>query len=237
MTKRKRHLDDKQRFGCIYRLTNLITLRCYVGKTIDFEGRMYEHEHPEKNDKTYIHNSIRKHGWHNFKVEILIDNIPEEALSNLEIYYIALKNTMRPYGYNLTKGGEGMSGYKHTDEAREKCKQAALRQQANRDQFGCVSFYKRQNKYQVRGPYPESKYIGMYFTREKAEQALKHFLQTGECIESDRRIRRKKGTGSIKKRGKRYRAVYMKNKKRMSKTLDTPEQCEEFLKIELKLLI
>lgn len=45
------------------------------------------------------------------------------------------------------------------------------------------------------------------------------------------------GTGSIRKRGKRYRAEYKKNKKRMSKTLDTVEQCEEWIKTELKLLI
>ena len=232
MTKRKRHLDDKQRFGCIYMLTNLITLMCYVGKTIDFEGRMYEHEHPEKNDKTYIHNSVRKHGWHNFKVEILIDNIPEEALSNLEIYYIAFYNTMKPYGYNLTKGGEGTSGYKFTPEQLENCSQAQIRRQANRDRFGCVTFDKSHNKYRVIGPRPDEKFIGLYFTREKAEQALEHYLKTGGCIDSDR-IRRKQGTGNIKKRGKRFLARYMKNKKYKCKTFDTPEQCEEWLKRKL----
>ncbi len=235
MTKRKRE-EDKQRFGCIYMLTNLITLLCYVGKTIDFKGRMRDHKNGKDINKSYVERSIKKHGWHNFKVEILIDNIPEEDLSNLEIYYIALKNTMRPYGYNLTKGGEGTSGYKKTPEQRENSRQAAIRHQANRDQFGTVSFYKRQNKYQVRGPYPESKFIGYYFTKEKAEESLTHFFKTGERIESDR-IQRKKRTGSIKKRGKRYQARYTKNKKRITKTLDTVEQCEEWLKAQLKLVI
>tara|TARA_B100000902_G_scaffold375406_1_gene405359 strand:+ start:282 stop:875 length:594 start_codon:yes stop_codon:yes gene_type:complete len=195
---------------------------------------MYEHEHPEKNDKTYIHNSVRKHGWHNFKVEILIDNIPEEALSNLEIYYIAFYNTMKPYGYNLTRGGEGTSGYKFTPEQLENRRQAALRQHANRDRFGCVYFNKRKNKYEARGPHPDQKFIGSYFTKEKAEQALTHFLKTGECIESER-TERKKRTGSIQKskNGKRYEAAYKKNKKSKRKTFDTPEQCEEWLKIEL----
>ena len=90
MTKRKRHLDDKQRFGCIYRLTNLITLRCYVGKTIDFKGRMREHKKGKDINKSYVERSIRKHGWHNFKVEIIVDDVPEEALSYLEIYYLSL---------------------------------------------------------------------------------------------------------------------------------------------------
>jgi len=234
MTKRKR-VDDKQRFGCIYMLTNLITLLCYVGKTIDFKNRMSQHRRHIKLDNTYVHNSIRKHGWHNFKVEILIDNIPEEALSNLEIYYIAFYNTIRPNGYNLTRGGEGTSGYKHTKKAREKISQAAIRRQANRDRVGSVSFNKRLNKYHAIGPYPESKFIGYYLKKDKAEEALKHYLQTGERIESDRTMR-KMGTGTIRKskNGKRYNAMYTKNKKRVSKTFDTPEQCEAWLKTEAK---
>jgi len=235
MGKRKR-VEDKQRFGCIYLLTNLITLLCYVGKTIDFKRRMRDHKNGKSIDSSYVERSIRKHGWHNFKVEILIDNIPKEDLDNLEIYYIAFYNTMVPYGYNLTRGGEGCSGYKHTDEGREKISQAQIRHQANRDRFGCVRFHKPTNKYQVRGPKPESKFIGYYFTKKTAEEALTHFLKTGECIDSDR-IQRKLGTGSIQKRGKRYLARYTKNKKRFSKTFDTPEQCEEWIKTELKLLI
>ena len=81
---------------------------------------------------------------------------------------------------------------------------------------------------------PVKKHIGDYLTKEKAEEALKHYLKTGERIESDRMMR-KKGTGTIFKRGKRYRAVYRKIKKFKSKTFDTPEQCEEWLKAELKL--
>ena len=236
--KRKRVEKNKQRFGCIYLLTNLITLMCYVGKSIDFEARMDEHKKGKDIDKSYVERSIRKHGWHNFKVEILIDNIPEEALSNLEIYYIAFYNTMKPYGYNLTKGGEGTSGYKFTPEQLENCSQAQIRRQANRDRFGCVTFDKSHNKYQVHGPRPDEKFIGRYFTEQKAEKALKHYLKTGERIDSDR-IQRKMGTGSIgkSKNGKRYRAKYTKIKKTYRKTFDTVEQCEEWLKTELKLVI
>ena len=226
MTKRKR--EDEQRFGCIYFLTNLITLLCYVGQSVNFKGRMNAHKNSKKN--YYLSRSIQKHGWRNFKVEILIDNVPEEDLDNLEDYYIDVKDTLYPNGYNLTKGGGGIRGYKYTPEQRENRRQAALRQHANRDRFGCVMFIKKDNKYQVRGPCPESKFIGYYFTKEKGEEALKHYLQTGERIDSDRKMR-KQGTGSIRKsrNGKRYVAQYMKN----SKTFDTPEECEEWLKAEL----
>ena len=223
--KRKRE-DDKQKFGCIYLLTNLITLLCYVGKTIDFKRRMGEHKRRKR--KAYISYSIQKHGWHNFKKEILIDNIPEEALNNLEIYYIAFYNTMCPYGYNLTRGGEGTSGYKASKETREKLSQATIRHQAKRDRFGSVDFQKKHNKYRARGPGPMEIHIGMYFTRAKAEKALKHFLKSGERMESDL-VTRKRGKGCIVKRGKQYRAIYTRNKKKKSKSFGTVEECEEWL--------
>ena len=231
MTKRKR--EDEQRFGCIYFLTNLITLLCYVGQSVNFKSRMNAHKNSKKN--YYLSNSIRKHGWHNFKVEILIDNVPEEDLDHLEDYYIDVKDTLYPNGYNLTRGGGGMRGYTHTDESREKMSQAQIRRQANRDRVGTVSFNKSKKKYQAYGPEPDKKFIGYYLTKSKAEQALTHFLKTGERMDPDIKTR-KKGTGGIyNTRNGRYRAQYGKNKKTYSKLLDTVEQCEEWLKIELKL--
>jgi group I intron endonuclease len=226
----------KQRFGCIYRLTNLITKKTYIGKSVNFKSRMSGHKHSMKKAKTYLSKSINKHGWDNFKKEIIIDDVPEEDLSNLEISYIEVENTMCPNGYNLTLGGEGNIGWKPSKETREKMKQTQLLRQANRDQVGCVKFDKRYNKYQATGPSPESKYIGLYFTKEKAEKALINFLKMGECIESDR-TQRKNGTGSIRKtkNGKRYEAKYTKNKKISSKTFNTKEECEEWLNTELKL--
>tara|TARA_B100000902_G_scaffold221690_1_gene210645 strand:- start:224 stop:925 length:702 start_codon:yes stop_codon:yes gene_type:complete len=230
----KRKREDEQRFGCIYLLTNLITLLCYVGQSVNFKSRMNAHKNSKKN--YYLSRSIQKNGWHNFKVEILVDDVPEEDLDHLEDHYIELKDTLYPNGYNLTKGGGGTRGYKYTPEQREKMSQAQIRRRANRDRFGSVYFDKSVKKYHTRGPRPESKSIGLYFTKQKGEEALTHFLKTGECIESDIKTR-KKGTGTIRKskNGKRYRAQYRKNKKKSSKTLDTVEQCEEWLKTELKL--
>ena len=231
MTKRKR--EDEQRFGCIYFLTNLITLLSYVGQSVDFKSRMRAHKNSKKN--YYLSRSIQKNGWHNFKVEILVDNVPKEDLDHLEDYYIELKDTLYPNGYNLTRGGGGTSGYKYTPEQRENSRQAAIRRQANRDQVGCVSFNKRENKYEVHGPRPDQKFIGYYFTKEKAEEALKCYLQTGERMDSDRKGR-KRGTGGIyNTRNGRYLAQYQKNKKTFKKTFDTVEECEEWLKLKLNL--
>ena len=223
----------KQRFGCIYRLTNLITKKTYIGKSVNFKQRMSAHKGSIKRPNTYLSSSIKKHGWDNFKKEIIIDDVPEEDLSNLEISYIEVENTLAPNGYNLTLGGEGNIGWKPSKETREKISQAAIRRQANRDQVGCVAFDKSMNKYQVIGPSPCYKYIGRYFTKEKAEKVLKHYLQTGERIDSDRKERKLTGSVRKTKNGKRYQARYKKNNKEYSKTFNTKEECEEWLKTEI----
>ena len=66
----------KQRFGCIYRLTNTVTGKSYIGQTIDYKQRMsssinYKNSYKNKR-RSYIMNSISKHGWDNFTKEILL---------------------------------------------------------------------------------------------------------------------------------------------------------------------
>tara|TARA_B100000925_G_scaffold203051_1_gene154066 strand:+ start:284 stop:997 length:714 start_codon:yes stop_codon:yes gene_type:complete len=209
----------KQRWGCIYRLTNTIDGKKYIGKTIEYKKRMLQHKNSKR--KTYISNAIRKYGWENFKREKIIDDVPEEDLDNLEIFYIEVENTMAPAGYNLTKGGEGASGYKHTEEAIRKI---------HNGKYGCVTFHKQFKKWVAKGSEPECKHIGLYFTKEKAEEALKRYNETGERMDSDRTMR-KKGTGYIRKRGKRYEAQIKIKGKYYSKTFGTVEQCEEWIKL------
>jgi len=208
----------KQEWGCIYRLTCMITSMVYIGKSVEFLNRMNNHKTAK--DNYYIHRAIRKYGWENFKVEIIIDDVPEEDLNNLEISYIDAENTMRPNGYNLTKGGEGCTGYRHTEETRRKYFNG---------RYGCVSFNKQFKKWQVTGTKPEQKHIGYYFTKEKAEEALDLYNNTGERMPSDR-TRRKRGTIRKTKNGKRYQARININRKPHGKTFDTVEQCEEWLK-------
>ena len=73
-----------------------------------------------KNNKHFAY-AINKYGWDNFTHEILFDNLTEDEAKLLERCYIALYDTMNPKkGYNSTEGGEGVNGYKHTEEAKQK---------------------------------------------------------------------------------------------------------------------
>jgi len=216
----------KQKWGCIYRITNTTNGMKYIGKTISYKKRMSRHKNPKS--KTYLCNAVRKYGWDAFKQEILIDDVPEEDLDNLEISYIEVENTMASNRYNLTRGGEGLSGFKHRNETKEFLTEINRKRQSKRKQFGCI--YKRHKKWHVKGAFPEYKFIGIYNTKSKAREALNIYNETGKCMESDR-VRKRRGTGTIHPTASgRYSARITQNKKTKCATFDTVEECEEFLK-------
>ena len=96
----------------IYKITNLVNGKIYIGQSLDIERRYKAHINFSKNKSsreynTPIHNAIRKYGEENFKCEVLIE-CKKEELDELEKYYIKFFNsTDREKGYNLTPGGLG----------------------------------------------------------------------------------------------------------------------------------
>jgi hypothetical protein len=142
-------------------------------------------------------NSICKHGWENFKQEILIDDVPAEDLDNLEISYIATENTMAPHGYNLTLGGGGTNGYKLSAEHAEKARTILAHYRKIRTYNVKPRITKRRNKWYVTiRKNGKEEYLGFYRMKEKAQQACKMYERSGKVPTSDRE-KRKSGTGSV----------------------------------------
>lgn len=103
------------RMGIIYKITNILNGKIYVGQTIQkLAKRISQHKSIKK--KLGIDAAIAKYGWDNFTAEI-IEECPVEMLNEREIFWIAELNTKVPNGYNLTDGGYGHRGYKPTPEA------------------------------------------------------------------------------------------------------------------------
>ena len=74
--------------GKIYKYTNLINGKVYVGQTKQtLEQRDYKHQ-IQLNDNTYFHRAIKKYGRKNFSLELIEDNIPFHELDKKEKYYI-----------------------------------------------------------------------------------------------------------------------------------------------------
>lgn len=98
---------DNSRITGIYKLTNLINGKIYIGQSRDIANRMRYHIQDSKrvNDKrgqNPLYEAMRKYGHENFKLEIL--EICEEAeLDEREAYYIKLYDSTNPdKGYNQT---------------------------------------------------------------------------------------------------------------------------------------
>jgi len=101
--------------GCIYKITNIINNKIYIGLTkFSAKQRFNQHlnnKNSKANKNCYLHKSIRKYGELNFKVETLIEgSFNKTLLIDLEKHYIRLYNSYvgtSKNGYNLTTGGEG----------------------------------------------------------------------------------------------------------------------------------
>ena len=94
----------------IYKITNQINKKYYVGKTTrTFEERWHEHlqESKNPNPKSHFHNALNYWGIENFTHEILWEG-SEEELDNQEKYFISQLNARDPAtGYNIAEGGTG----------------------------------------------------------------------------------------------------------------------------------
>lgn len=106
----------------IYKYTNLINGKIYIGQSIHLSIRYNQHKnrYNDKNDTEYnhsFHTAIRKYGWENFKYEVLIDNddLSLEDLDNLESYYIDYYDSYNS-GYNEDKGGSNAIHPRKLDE-------------------------------------------------------------------------------------------------------------------------
>ena len=109
----------------IYKITNKINGKCYIGQSIDVEKRLKEHKlrafrGDEETNKEYhkaLYRALRKYGVEQFTYDILIA-CSKEQLDEYESYYIHLyKSNESNYGYNETSGYDmasyGVSGEKH----------------------------------------------------------------------------------------------------------------------------
>jgi group I intron endonuclease len=87
----------------IYKTTNLINNKIYVGK---YQGDRTDYI----GSGTYLKRAIKKYGKENFKREILEYCETSELLCEREKFWIKELNSMVPNGYNVCRGGQGGTG-------------------------------------------------------------------------------------------------------------------------------
>ncbi len=106
----------------IYKALNRINGKIYIGQTVrSLEERIPCHLSIKKKPPFSL--ALRKYGIQSFELSIIDNASSKEVLDAKERYWIKQYGCKVPYGYNLTDGGEGSQGYKHTQES---CRKISL---------------------------------------------------------------------------------------------------------------
>lgn len=100
------HWDTVKKVRGIYKVTNKINGKVYIGQSVDIGKRW--RQHMTAKDDIYFHKAIQKYGVENFEWEV-IEQCKKKDLDEREIYWIEYYDSYNK-GYNCTKGGEGNSG-------------------------------------------------------------------------------------------------------------------------------
>lgn len=114
-------------FSGIYCIESKINSQKYIGQAGNIGKRWREHiwelKH-NKHENKYLQNIYNKYGFENLYFYV-VEECDIDVLSDREIYYIKTWKTKRPYGINLTDGGEGLRGYEPSKETRNKMSESS----------------------------------------------------------------------------------------------------------------
>lgn len=103
----------------IYKATNKINGKCYIGQTkLSLKRRICAHV-TIKDHNNYFHNAIKKYGIENFKWTILEICFTQKELDEKEEMYIKHFESFGPKGYNLTSGGAGVKKIVHSQMTKD----------------------------------------------------------------------------------------------------------------------
>lgn len=104
----------------VYIHTNKQNGKKYIGITSQtpenrwLNGRAYDR-------KLKFGRAIAKYGWNGFEHEVIHKGVSEVEAKKIECDLISRFSTQDDrYGYNMTSGGDGVCGFKHTDAAKQK---------------------------------------------------------------------------------------------------------------------
>lgn len=112
--------EERKKYGVIYKITNKINKKVYIGQTtVGFKRRYDNTDWWLKTHNIHLKSSVEKYGYNSFEVDEEFDIAYSlKELNEKEIYWINLYNSNnRKCGYNKKEGG---SHGKHSIESIEK---------------------------------------------------------------------------------------------------------------------
>jgi group I intron endonuclease len=169
----------------VYIVTNKINGKQYVGQHCEdsldnyWKRNIWFAMH-DSTDKPYLYSAMRKHGPESFKIEALGIVETKEELDYYEKYLIKALNTKRPNGYNLTDGGDGNSGFKHSPESIQKMSDVKKGKKFSEEHKHKISVALTGNKNYINSPNFLNKkhFLGRKHSEETKQKMS--FAQTGD---------------------------------------------------------
>ena len=147
----------------IYKITNQINGKVYIGQTINYKKRSKAHFSylvSNKHHNMYLQNAFNKHGKDAFAIE-LIKECSIDELDKLEIEHILEYNASNEvFGYNLIEGGQKyrffsddvkkrvslkLKGRKFTDEHRKRISESQKGKLISKQAIEKMKFTKKKN--------------------------------------------------------------------------------------------
>jgi group I intron endonuclease len=111
--------------GYIYKITNTVNNKCYIGVTTQANPNDRWSNHKSHNRQgngcPFLMKAFKKHGEDAFTFEVLIICFDEDVF-RFESEYIKRYNSMSPNGYNVAEGGrtnQSFLGKTHTEETKK----------------------------------------------------------------------------------------------------------------------
>jgi len=107
----------------IYKATNKINGKSYIGFDSNWPKRMVDHKQNHNKNRRIgkFYNALKKYGWENFEWNVIYQSKDNNhTLNVMESFFIHQYNTLNG-GYNMTPGGDGKrKGSIESDETRLK---------------------------------------------------------------------------------------------------------------------
>lgn len=117
---------------------------------IEDRWRKYKKLHCKDQPKLY--NALKKYGPENFKYEVILETDDTDNAKRSEMYLIDVWNLQDDaFGYNITSGGDGSNGFKHSLESINKIKNRIISEETKLKMSIAQKEYRKNNTHPMLG--------------------------------------------------------------------------------------
>src|ERR1700758_973411 len=113
-----------EKISTIYKITHKKSGKCYIGFHDNEDPSIRWNAHIKGwSNCDAINSALEKYGAKEFDFEIICQSKDTKyLLREMEPYFIKKYDSFGPNGYNMTEGGEGVLGYRHSEKPKLKLK-------------------------------------------------------------------------------------------------------------------